>query len=75
MHEDFVILTLDVAVWADYLGVELSNEGLYYFMVGFLALFREEVVETVDKVDQEIIGVVLLVASKLNHTKDTGPMK
>ena len=75
MHENFIVLTLDIAMRADDFGVELSYEGLNNAVVGFFTLFGEEIIETVEKIDEEIIGVVLLVPSKLNNIKFTGPMK
>lgn len=52
---------------ADDFRVELSYEGLNNAVVGFFALFGEEIIETVEKIDEEIIGVVLLVPSKRSN--------
>lgn len=51
--------------------MELSNKRLEDFMVFFSFWFFEEVVEEVEEVDQEIVGIVLLVSFELSYIMNT----
>lgn len=71
LQEDLSIFADGLAVRTDHLRVKLSNKRLEDFMVFFSFWFFEEVVEEVEEVDQEIVGIVLLVSFELSYIMNT----
>lgn len=53
-------------------GVEFPDQGLKDAVEGFIRVFAQVIVDSVDEVDQKVIGVVLLVPFELDSNKITG---
>ena len=72
LQENLIILTDSVAVGTQHFRVKLPNEGLEHRMVCFFFRFGEVIVDGVNEVDEEVVGVMLLVASELSKPTITG---
>lgn len=72
LQKDFIVLTDSIAVRTQYFRVKLSNKWLQYGMIGFFFRLGEMIIDGVQEVDQEVVGIVLLIASELSKLKITG---
>lgn len=72
LQENLIILADSLAIRTKNFGVKLSNEGLKYATVCFVVLFFKVVIEGVDEIEQKVVGIMLLVAFKLNYSNITG---
>ncbi len=72
LQEDFVVLADSFAIWTEDFRVELSNQGLEDGIVGLIFGLFEMVIEDIDEVEEEVVGVMLFISFELNSCGITG---
>jgi hypothetical protein len=52
--------------------MKLTDKRLKNLMIGFISLFFKIIIDRIEEIDQEIIGILLFIASKLSKQNITG---